>query len=87
MKKLTLVLVALLLALTCVFVACGKKTDTPVDDNPKQDEDPTVVETVPREDLVKIAEAFNVAYAENFVDLYASDVAVSIEAAKSAAIL
>lgn len=89
MKKLTLVLVALLLALACVFAACGKKNnDTPADTDPKPvDPTPVVEPTVAKEDLLKIAEALKAAYVENYVGLYSDSVANAIEAEKSAALL
>ena len=89
MKKLTLVLVALLLALTCVFVACGKKNETPVvDPDPKtQDDTPAPVETPTVEDMTPVAEQFKEDLAANYVDLYSKEVENAIDAEKAAALL
>ena len=91
MKKLTLVLVVLLLALACVFVACGKKNETPVDNtDPKPvDDNPTTapVETVTVEDMTPVAEQFKKDLADNYVDLYSKEVENAIDAEKAAALL
>ena len=89
MKKLTLVLVALLLALTCVFVACGKKNETPVDNtDPKPvDNTPAPVETPTVEDMTPVAEQFKKDLAANYVDLYSKEVETAIDAEKAAALL
>jgi len=86
--KLTIALVALLLALTCVFAACGKKnnTDKP-DDTTPVDNTPVAVDTVAKEDLTAVAESLKAAYAANYVDLYSAETATAIEAEKSAALV
>lgn len=82
-KKLTLALVALLLALTCVFAACKKDEPQPVDDKPAEQP----AETLAKEDLVKIAEKFKADFVTNYLNLYTDEVAIQIESEKSEALL
>ena len=73
-KKLALVLLALLLALTCLFAAC------------KQEEKP-VEEKLSKEDAYEIAAQFKADYEANYLDLYITEVANALHGAEDEAIL
>lgn len=88
-KKLTLALIALLLAVTCLFVACKKTPDPEPVDNKQEDtnKEETPVETLSKEDLEKIAAQFKKDFNDNYLSLYTDDVATDLEAMKTEAVL